>query len=404
MRSGKIGKVIKTFFVSKGGRNSAKSSNVSIMCIMLLMMFPINGLAIRKVGNTLQESVYEQLKEAINWLGVEEYFRCYKSPLKIVYLPVGNYILFRGADDPLKLKSIKTSKFPIAFAWFEEITEFKTEDEVQTIIDSILRASLPDGIQYRILFTYNPPKRKQNWVNKKFETQFVPDNYYIHDSSYKDNFYLSGQTLELINNVKETNINRYNWIYGGQPIGGGIVPFDNLEFRTITDEEINSFDNTRQGLDWGYAVDPACFLRSHYDKTRRMLYIYYEIYGVKISNREMSQRIISKGYQNELIIADSAEPKSIAELKDFGIRIVGAKKGQGSVEYGEKWLDDLEAIIIDPKRCPNAARDFESIDYEVDKDGNQKSRLEDKDNHPIDTARYMCERDMRNSSIKWLTN
>jgi len=399
VRSGKLKDVVKTFFVCKGGRNSAKSSNISIMFILLIVMLPVNGLAIRKVGATLQESVYEQLKEAINWLGLEGSFRCYKQPLKIVYLSRGNYIIFRGADDPLKIKSIKTSKYPIAIVWFEEISEFKTEEEVQVINDSILRATLPDGIQYRIFYSYNPPKRKQNWVNKKFETQFITQDVYIHHSSYLDNFHLSEQTLTSINELKESNINKYNWVYGGQPIGGGVIPFENLEFRPITNEEIEQFDNIRQGIDWGYAVDPACFLRSHYDRTRRKLYIFDEIYGVKMSNRELSERIRSKGYEYDLIIADSAEPKSIAELKESGISIKGARKGQGSVEYGEKWLDDLDAIIIDPGRCPNTASEFEMIDYEVDKDGKQKAKLEDKNNHSIDTARYMCEDDMEKTGV-----
>jgi PBSX family phage terminase large subunit len=388
-----------TFYVCKGGRNSAKSTTIAQRLIFDILDLPINGLVIRKVSNTLAESVYEQLKESARLLGVQDDFIFMKSPLKIINRSRGNYIIFRGADDPSKMKSIKTSNFPIARVWIEELDQFKTEEELQIILDSVLRAELPEGITYKFFYSYNPPKRKQHWVNKKYETQFIPANTYVHTSVYSNNPHLPAQTLEEIENVKKSNILKYNWVYLGQPTGGGVVPFDNLSFRKITDLEIAGFDNIRQGIDWGYASDPAAFLKLHYDKTHRRLYFLDEIYGVKMSNRELGNLIIQKGYQSTKTIADSAEPKSIDELKGMGIKISGASKGEGSVEYGEKWLDDLEEIVIDPERTPNAAREFEAIDYQVDKDGNQKPKLEDKDNHTIDTARYACEGDMKRSGF-----
>jgi phage terminase large subunit len=117
-----------------------------------------------------------------------------------------------------------------------------------------------------------------------------------------------------------------------------------------------------------------------------------------------AKAIVNKGYNDALIIADSAEPKSVDEVKTHGLRIKGAKKGAGSVEYGEKWLDDLEKIVIDHERCPNAAREFEAIDYEVDREGNIKAKLEDKDNHSIDCTRYMMEEDMIKREAKAIVN
>lgn len=389
-----------THYPCKGGRNSAKSTTISQRCIFDLIDQPLNILGIRKVSNTIQESMYEQLKEATRIMGCQNDFEFLKNPLRITYKQRGNYILFRGADDPLKIKSIKTSNFPIGRIWFEELAEFKTEDEVQTIIDSILRDVLPGNMQYKFYYSYNPPKRKQHWLNKKYETQFIPKNIYVHHSYYYDNPYLSDQTLEEINFVKETNVKKYNWLYLGQPSGGGIVPFENLIFRKITDEEIKTFDNIRQGLDWGYASDPLAFTRWHYDKTRRKLYAMDEIYGTKLSNRYVAEEIIKRNYQYILTIADSSEPKSIAELRDLKINVMAATKGEGSVEYGEKWIDDLDEVVIDYERTPNIAREFENIDYQVDKDGNQKPRLEDKDNHTIDSCRYAVERDMRSSAFR----
>lgn len=390
----------KLYKVLKGGRGSSKSTHIAERIIIDLMRYKVNALAVRKVGNTLAESVFEQLKWAIDYLGVSDKWEEKKSPLRLIYKPFGNMILFRGADKPEKIKSLKTSKYPVTILWIEELADFKLEEEVSTIVNSILRAELPEGLHYDIYYSYNPPKRKQSWVNKKFETQFLPANVFVHHSTFYDNPYISKEFKEEAEETRRKNEFKYRWEYGGEPIGSGIVPFTNLTFRRITDVEIKRFDNIRQGIDWGYAADAFSFGRMHYDKTRRKLYIFGEIYGVKLSNRHVADEIKKKGWHRDMTIADSAEPKSIDELKGYNIRIKGAEKGPGSVEYGEKWLDDLEEIIIDPVRCPNTAREFEAIDYQTDKDGNIKSKLEDKDNHSIDMTRYACEDDMK-ASRSW---
>ena len=383
------------FHVLKGGRASAKSTHIAIWLVLALMKYPVTCLCIRKVGNTLAESVFEQLKEAIEILNVGHVWKVQKSPLQLIYIPRGNKFIFRGADDPAKIKSIKMSKYPIAFVWFEELAEFKTEEEVSTIVNSVLRAELPPGLSYKVIYSYNPPKRKQSWVNKKFETQFISNNTYIHHSTYLDNPHISKAFIEEANETKKNNEFKYRWEYLGEPIGSGVVPFSNLVFRTITDEEIASFDNIRQGNDFGYATDPMAFVRLHYDKKKRIIYFIDEIYGVKMSIRELASKIKSKGYDDFHVTCDSAEPRSIAELRELGIKALKAKKGPGSIEFGENWLDDLEAIVIDVKRTPNVAREFENIDYQTDKDGNIRPKLEDKDNHSIDSTRYALELDMK---------
>ncbi|MEK5415239.1 PBSX family phage terminase large subunit [Paenibacillus sp. FSL L8-0708] len=388
--------------VLKGGRGSAKSTHIGLKVIKDMMKYPVTALVIRKVARTLEESVFEQLKEAIEILGVEQYWRVVKSPLQLIYLPRGNKIIFRGADDPLKIKSIKVSKFPIAIMWIEELAEFKTEEEISTIENSVLRAELEDGLFYAFYYSYNPPKRKQSWVNKKYESQFIPDNTYVHHSTYLDNPYISKAFVQEAEEVRKKSQQKYDWEYGGKAIGSGVVPFDNLVFRTITDEEVNRFDNIRQGNDWGYGVDPVAFVRWHYDKTRRTIYAMDEIYGVKISNRELAKVIKNKGYHTTMTTADSAEPKSIDEMRNqLDVKMRGAKKGPGSVEYGEKWLDDLKEIVIDQKRTPNLAREFENIDYQTDPDGNPRAKLEDKDNHTIDATRYAFEGDMKGPSFSF---
>lgn len=388
--------------VTKGGRGSGKSSDIAHIMIQILMRQPVNGVAIRKVDNTLEQSVFEQLKWAINEQGVSHLWKVNKSPLRLTYLPKGNYIVFRGAQDPERLKSLKDSEFPFAIAWIEELAEFRTEQEIKTITNSLLRGELDDGLFYKFFYSYNPPKRKSNWTNKKYETVTLPKNTFVHHSSYLDNPYISKQFIEEAEATKERNERQYRWEYLGEAIGSGVAPFENLVFKTIKDEELNTFDNIRQGNDFGYSNDPNSFVRWHYDKTRRTIYALDEIYEVKMSNRKLAEKLIDKGYQNTMTIVDSAEPKSIAELKEeYSLKVKGAKKGPDSVEFGERWLDDLEAIVIDPNRTPNIAREFESIDYQVDRDGNPKNRLVDVDNHTIDSTRYAFEDDMTKKK-KWL--
>ncbi|MGE8037840.1 PBSX family phage terminase large subunit [Lysinibacillus sp. NPDC093692] len=386
--------------VCNGGRGSGKSSDVAHIVVQLLMRYAVNAVGIRKVDNTIETSIFEQMKWAINEQGVSHLFKINKSPMRLTYIPRGNYMIFRGAQDPTRIKSLKSANFPFAIAWLEELAEFKTEEEVTTITNSLLRGELENGLFYKFFYTYNPPKRKQSWVNKKYESSFQPDNTLVHKSTYLDNPYISKQFIEEAEAAKQRNELRYRWEYLGEAIGSGVVPFDNLQIEkgSITDEMVASFDNIRNGLDYGYGPDPLAFVRWHYDKKRNSIYAIDELYDHKVSNRRLAKWLHEKDYQSDLIRAESAEPKSNDELKnEHGIKkIKPVKKGPDSVEYGEEWLGDLDAIYIDPLRTPNTAREFENIDFQTDRDGNPIPRLEDKNNHTIDATRYGFEDDMRN--------
>jgi PBSX family phage terminase large subunit len=390
--------------VAKGGRGPGKSSDIAIIISQMLMRFPVNAVGIRHVDNTLEQSVFEQMKWAIHYQSVSHLFKVNKSPLRITYIPRGNYMIFRGAQNPERLKSLKDAQFPFAIGWIEELAEFKTEDETTTITNSLLRGELGDGLFYKFFYSYNPPKRKQSWVNKKYESSFQPANTFVHHSTYFDNPYISKAFIEEAEATKARNEMRYRWEYLGEAIGSGVVPFDNLQVERgiITDDMVANFDNIRNAVDFGYATDPLAFVRWHYDKKKNGIYAIDEYYGQKISNRQLANWIKNRGYQQDDIFADSAEPKSIAELRnEHGIkRIRGAKKGPDSVQYGEEWLDDLDFICIDPERTPNIAREFENIDYQTDRDGNPKPKLEDKDNHTIDSTRYAFSEDMNNNKAQ----
>lgn len=403
-------------YVLKGGRGSGKSFHIPMRILLDIMEYPVSALGIRKVQNTILKSVYANFKGAANVMGVRHLFRFVDSKLEITYTPRGNKIYFAGADDPEKIKSIKDADFPLAIAWFEELAEFKNEDEITTIENSILREELEGKFvaeskrkifypfDYSFYYSYNPPKRRQSWVNKKYESSFVDKNTWVHHSDYLGNPHLSKKFIEEAENVKRNKPLKYEWEYLGKAIGSGVVPFDNLQVvaGSITDEMVANFDNIRNGVDFGYATDPLAYVRWHYDKKKNGIYAVDEIYGQKISNREFAKKLKGKGYAGDELFGDSAEPKSIAELRnEHDIkRIKGVKKGPDSVEYGEQWLDDLDFICIDPLRTPNIAREFENIDYQTDKDGNPKPRLEDKDNHTIDSTRYAFSEDMKTKPVK----
>lgn len=387
-------------YVLSGGRGSGKSTAIGFQLLLDIMKHPVSALVIRRVANTLQESVFNQLMECASIMGVDHLFRFNKSPLCITYIPRGNKILFRGGDEPQKIKSIKVAQFPIGILWIEELAEFKLEDEIITIEQSILRGNLPNGCKYKMYYSYNPPKRKSNWVNTKYSdiTKMTDFTTYRLHTTYKDNPFISQASIDEAERMRESNEMKYRYVFLGEPIGDGIVPFDNLVIRRITDEEIANFSNARQGLDWGFANDALAFCRLEYDKTRRKIFIYDELYRTKLFNREVADWIKNKGYSRQLTICDSAEPKSISELKSLGVNCIGAKKGAGSVEFSQKWLMSLEEIIIDPYRVPNGAREFDNISFATTRDGEILSRLEDKDNHLIDSVAYACNQDMRNNT------
>lgn len=384
------------FQVAKGGRGSGKSTTIAIKFVLLIMKYRVNGLIVRRVGATLRKSVYEQIKEAIVVLGVSNYFKCKDTIMEIVYKPTGQLIMFRGADDATKIKGIKTSEYPIKILWVEELADFKEPGAIDVIVDSVIRAETTEvNFGYQIFYSYNPPKRKSNWCNKLYNSEIIkPANTFIHHSTSYDNIHLSKAFFDRAKDWKAKDINYFKWNYLGEPLGGGLVPFNNLTFREILDEEIQSFDNIVQGIDWGFGVDPTVFTRSHYSRKLRKLYIFAENYQHKLHNIHLARWIKAKGCNDARIIADSEDSFRIANLKSHGIRVKKARKGAGSVESGLEWLDSLEEIIIDPYRCPSTAKEFEDSEYATDIDGNLLPRLDPRlPDHAIDSIRYATERE-----------
>lgn len=387
-----------THYWLKGGRGSTKSSFTSIEIILGMMKDPqANAVALRKVKDTLKESVFEQFLWAIEKLQVSEYWYATHNPMSITYIPTGQKIIFRGADKPEKIKSIKVSKGYIKYVWYEEVDEFNGIEEIRVINQSLLRG----GDRFVVFYTYNPPKSQRNWVNHEV-TIDRPDRK-VHHSTYLTvpKHWLGEQFFIEAEHLKKVNPQAYAHEYLGEVTGTGGEVFTNVTTRTISDQEIKTFDRIRRGLDWGYASNPLHYAVLHYDKTRRRIYIFYEIHKVGMTYDQLAEKIKKENKMNDPVTADSAEPRSNSELKQRGIRIRPAKKGPGSIEHGIKFLQDLEEIIIDPKRCPNTAREFLHYELEKDRNGEWKAGFPDKNNHSIDAVRYALESDMKPAAVSF---
>lgn len=384
-----------THYDESGGRGSLKSSFVSIMVPLLLISNPnTHALVLRKVANTIRDSVYAQYIWAIGELGMASYWEAKVSPMELIYKPTGQKIMFRGADDPMKIKSIKVPFGYIAVTHFEEKDQFAGRAEIRNILQSTMRG----GSKFWNFESYNPPISRDNWANKD-SLEERPDRL-CHKSTYLDAppEWLGQQFLDEAEHLKATDERAYQHEYLGIPVGTGGNVFDNLELREITGAEVRGFDKIYQGTDWGWFPDPFAFIRLHYDRARETIYLIDEIYENKIANETSAQMILSRGYNDTYITCDSAEPKSVADFRAMRLKAQEAIKGPGSVEYGMKWLQRRK-IVIDRRRTPNAYNEFVNYEYERNKDGDIISGYPDVNNHLIDATRYALERVFRRMGV-----
>lgn len=387
-----------TFYWLPGGRGSTKSSFVGIEVPLLLMQHPqCHAVVLRKVGNTIKNSVYPQIQWGIEQLGVADRFKYITSPHEITYKATGQKILFFGVDDPMKVKSIKLPFGYVGIVWYEELDQFSGMEEIRNLNQSLLRG----GEKYWVFASYNPPKSRNNWVNEEILNEY-PDRL-VHKTTYLDvpRAWLGDQFLLEAEKLKAKNETAYKHEYLGEVTGTGGAVFENVEDMVMTDEMIRRFDRRYYGLDFGFAVDPLAFVAMHYDAKHEDLYIFDEIYQQKLTNRQAAARIGAK-YNDCRIIADSAEPKSIVEMRGLGLHVAGARKGPDSVDHGMKWLQNLAHIYIDKRRCPNTYREFVGYEYERNREEQFISAYPDAYNHAIDAVRYGMEPAMPRAKLKVL--
>lgn len=384
-----------TFYWLAGGRGSTKSSFVGIEVPLLLMQHPnCHAVVLRKVRNTIKNSVYPQIQWGIEQLGVIDKYRFITSPHEITYKPTGQKILFFGLDDPAKVKSIKLPFGYVGIVWFEELDQFSGMEEIRNALQSLLRG----GDRYWVFCTYNPPKSRNNWVNEEILT--ADSDRYAHQSTYLtvpkewlgEQFFLEAEKLKAKSEIL------YRHEYLGEVTGTGGAVFENVREMTMSASQIRDFSYIYHGLDFGFAVDPLAYVKLAYDRKHEDVYIFDEVYQQKLTNKKAMDRISGK-VGNARILADAAEPKSIAEMAALGANISGARKGPDSVEFGMKWLQNQRNIFIDKKRCPNTYREFIGYEYERNRQGQFISAYPDKDNHSIDAVRYALSEVMTRDKI-----
>lgn len=370
----------------KGGRGSTKSTWAAIVIVLGIIRDPeANALIFRRVGATLMDSVYANIMWVIGELGCAHLFRYLKAPMQIIYRPTGQRIMFRGADDPSKSKSIKLANGQFKFLWFEELSEFRGMEDIRTIKQSAFRG-VDDAIT---LYTYNPPRSALSWVNDEYLKHTDPAKRFVHHSTYLDvpPEWLKGSFLEDAETLRQTNERAWRNEYLGEITGTGGQVFDNIKLRPITDDEIKTIASFYNGLDFGFANDPDALTRWAYSRRMRTLFAVSEYYGSHTLTATLADKV-KQNCGHEVLWCDSEEARTIAELRRQGINAIGVPKGPGSVRAGIKWLQNLAEIIIDPSRTPNIAREFSGYEYSHDRNGNYLPDVPDADNHTIDSGRY----------------
>lgn len=374
--------------VIKGSRASKKSKTTALRWIYLMMKYDkSNLLVIRKTYRTLKDSCWTDLKWATRRLEVESLWSFKESPLEATYLPTGQKILFRGLDDPLKVTSITVDYGYLCWAWLEEAFEVNSEADFDTLDESI-RGELPPNLWKQWVISFNP-WNERHWLKKKFFDVSNPD-ILAQTTNYTCNEWLDEADKRLFENMKINNPRRYNVAgLGNWGITEGLV-YDNvhIDYRFELADMVNY--TTVCGMDFGYTNDPTAFFIGFLDERNKALYIWDEMYEKGLTNRMIYDRLVSMGYGKESIVCDSAEPKSIAELKGYGLRARAAVKGKDSISHGIQYIQGL-TIYVHP-RCVNFTTEIQNYTFDKDKFGNAINQPIDDFNHLMDAMRYALEK------------
>lgn len=392
----------KTYVICKGSRGSGKSKHAALWHIFFMMKYPLsNTLVVRKVERTLRDSCFSDLRWAIHQLGVDKYWTCTTSPLEMTYrnpkTDTIQKILFRGLDDGYKITSVSVPHGVLNFLWIEEFYEISKEDDFD-ILDESIRGQLPEGYWKRVTCTFNPWSEK-HFVKKRFFDN-PQDNVLAMTTTYLDNPYLSETDIQLFEQMKIRNPRRYRVAGLGEfGIAEGLI-YENWKEEAFDIDEIRSKPGVVSafGLDFGYTNDPSTLFCGLLDQKEKRLFVFDEMYEKGMSNKKIADTIVEMGYGKERITADSAEPKSIDELKSLGLRVKGAAKGKDSIKNGIQWIQDLE-IIIHPK-CVNFITEISNYTWDQDKFGTKLNVPIDDFNHLMDAMRYALEKYI--AEKKWM--
>lgn len=371
-----------------GGSSSGKSVFLAQRTVRDILKGGRNYLIIRNISNTLRDSVFNEIRKAITEWEVKDYFTIRVTDM-LITCKNGYQIMFKGLDDVEKLKSITPEKGVVTDVWIEEATETKETDVKQLL--KRLRGGDQD-ISKRITLSFNPIN-KTHWIYKTYFREYIEGQVFdtedllIVHSIYKDNRYLTQQDIQFLENEQDEYF--YNvYTLGKWGVLGNLI-FKNWTVKDIkTDVLFQTFDRFRHGLDFGYSNDPTAYNRMFYHRATKILYITDELNKRGITNDLIAEEI--KPYcGNDIVTCDSAEPKSIDELRKYGINASGALKGRDSINFGIQWLQQQQ-IVIDVT-CQETKNNFEQYHWMKNKNGEVLNVPADKDNDHIDGIRYAME-------------
>lgn len=375
----------KRYRVCKGSRGSKKSKTAALNMIYRLYEFPeSNGLCVRRYSNTLRDSVYSDLKWAIHQFGFDDYFDCTVSPMQITRRSTGQKILFRGLDDGLKITSISVDKGVLCWVWIEEAFEITNEDDFNKL-DLSIRGEMPEGYFKQLTLTFNPWSAT-SWIKARFFDD--PDEEtFIKTTTWECNEWLDEADKNVFLRMKQNNPRRYRIEGEGEwGISEGLI-YTNVVYEDFDLDEVKRIPGIKAAfnLDFGF-TDPNAFVCELVDNKAMRIYIFDEWYKTGVTNKVIAQVIKDKGYGGQRIICDSAEPKSIAELREEGIKAEPSRKGKDSVNHGIQLIQNYQ-LVVHPK-CTEFRKEIENYCWGKDKDGRLTDKPDHEFSHGMDSMRY----------------
>lgn len=388
-----------------GGAGSGKSWFVFQRTVIDVMRGGRNYLIARQVARTIRTSVFAQVVRTISEWGVDSFFNINKSDFLITCIN-GYQIAFIGLDDPEKIKSI----VPAKGSWTDVVLEETTECDKTAVKQLFLRQRGGDeSIPKRMTMMFNPILQN-HWLFEEYfskigwkddQVEYHGDGISILRTWYIHNKFLTQSDKDDL--LKETD-KYYSDVFTYARWGVlGHVIFTNWRVEDLSNPASEYYlpdaqrTNHRNGLDFGYSSDPAALWVSHYDRQHRTIYVYDELYEVGLTNDILALRVQDK-ISDQLVVCDSAEPKSIAELRKYHVKALAAKKGKDSVLYGIQWLQQ-QTIVVD-KGCINVQNELRQFHWKEDAGGHQLTIPVDRNDHFIDAARYAHELDTKEDPRK----
>jgi len=377
-----------------GGSASGKSKFKARQAVIDVMKGQRNYLVVRQIGRTIRGSVAQEVSRVISEWDLHSLFTINKTD-GTALCSNGYQIIFSGLDDVEKLKSITPAIGAITDVWIEEATEC-SHDSVKQLLKRQRGGS--EKTSKRLHMTFNPILQ-QHWIYKEYfagigwadaQREYHGDGLSILKTTYKDNRFLTADDVRDLENEKDEY---YYRVYSLGEWGTlGDVIFKNWRVEDLSTMG-DQWTNRRNGLDFGFSSDPAALVACHYDTKKKTIYIYNELYETGLTNDILAERV-KELIGIDRLTCDSAEPKSIQELKNYQVAAASATKGKDSVNFGIDWLKQ-QTIIVD-KSCINLQNELSQYHWKKDAGGNSLKIPVDKNNHLIDALRYAMEGDSAN--------